>query len=1064
MTNRLLNLSYFLSLLTFISFAQLALAQTATQRITGTVTDSVSGEALTNVSIIEIGTTRGVATDADGRFAITVAPNAKLVFSYIGYQRKEIAIGSQHVLNVKMVTDAQELSEIVVVGYGTQSKKEFTGSAAQILADEVKDVPVQSFDQALSGRAAGVNISIPNGQLNNAPVIRVRGINSISLSSYPLIVVDGIPINTGDVSASSNVANNPLADINPADIESIDVLKDAASTAIYGSRAAAGVLLVTTKKGKQGSAKVNYQGWVGISNAARLPTQLDAEQYMAIKNEAVLNSKILGGNENNDNVASALFFPMYNEDGSLVNTNWYDYIYQTGVSHNHSINVSGASETTHYYFSANSTDQNGILRTNEFNRRGVRFNLDHQVTPWLQVKGSLNYTKSFNQSPNTGSRSGQAQAIAGAARMSYILPPNVPPYNPDGTPYINTESPAGTIGNGNNEVTWVYYNPIAFFDLARYSSANDHIIGNVGATLNLAKGLTFTTNYSLDRTNISTISAVSPVQGSGSSTNGSVTNVSGVMDNWNFTNTLNYDTRFGNHHLTLLGGYDAQNFEVNRWGANVQQAADPFFTDYQGNWGAVTQSGNRLATKSFLSYFSRVSYDFGGKYFFTLNFRRDGVSSLGADKKWGNFGGISGGWLLSDESFYKNSSLANVMNSVKLRASWGRVGNGNVDEYAALTLFGSDLYGGAPTWALSQAGNADLGWETSEQTNIGADLSFFNNKMQVELTYFYNNVNGLILSVPQAPSKGIPDNSILGNVGSLTNKGLEFSISSDNIRTSKFSWNTSFNFTYLKNNVTSLVNEGDRILTTSSGDANIFNVTQVGLPVGTLFGAITDGVNPDNGRLIFVNAAGERVQFTHVADTENGDYRWSYLDGTEAPAITASDYQPMGNTLPKWQGGINNTLNYGSFDLSFNFTYGGGYYMFNGNRGTWIDQRMFNNSTRVLDRWTSPGQVTDVPRLVYNDNFGSANIPNISANVEKADFLRLQNLALGYSLPKTFLSKAHINSLRVYLQATNLFLITGYTGLDPEASINGNTTTSSGLDYNSLPNSRTFTLGVNVAF
>jgi len=1034
-----------------------------TQKIVGTVTDSLSGEPLINVSVVERGTTRGVATDQNGRFSINVSPQTTLLFSYIGYKRLEVKVGNQNTLNVRMASDAQQLNEILVVGYGTQSKKEFTGSAARILADEVKDVPVQSFDQALSGRASGVNISLPNGVLNNAPVIRVRGINSISLSSYPLVVVDGIPINSGNVSSNSTVPNNPLADINPSDIESIDVLKDAASTSIYGSRAAAGVLLITTKKGKQGSMRVNYSGWVGVSKAVRLPKQLDAQQYMDIKNEAVLNSKILGGNTDNDDVASALFFPSYNEDGSLVNTNWYDYIYQTGVSHNHAINMSGGSEKTHYFFSANTSDQQGILQTNEFNRRGIRFNIDHQVTPWLKINGSANYTKSFNQSPNSGSLNGNAQLIVGAARMSYILPPNVAPYNPDGTPNINRDNPAGTIGNGANEVTWVYYNPVALFNLAKYSSANDRLLANLGATLNLAKGLSFTTNYAVDRLNTLNINSISPVQGSGSSTNGSVTNITALRDNWDFTNTLNYDVRVNAHHISALLGYDVQKFDNNAWGANVTQAADPYFVDYQGNWGNISPSGNILNSRSFLSYFSRLTYDFNDRYFFTINFRRDGNSALGANKKWGNFGGASIGWALSEESFYKSSALSQVMNAAKLRASWGRVGNGNLaNYYGSLNLYASDLYGSAPTWALSQAGNSDLGWETSEQTNVGADLSFFQNRLQFEFTYFYNNVNGLILSVPQAPSKGIPDDEILANVGSLVNKGSEVAISGDVIRKGKFSWNTSFNFTHINNEVTSLVNEGDRILSISSSSSNIFNVTQVGLPVGTLFGAITDGVNPDNGRRIFINAAGERVQFSHVAGPD--DYRWSYLDGTEAPAISAADYQPMGNALPKWYGGFNNTFTYGSFDLGLNFTYSGGNYMLNGNTGTWLDQRMFNNSVKVLDRWTTPGQVTDVPRLVYNDNFASANIPNISAYVEKADFLRLQSAVLGYKLPSQFLSKAHISSLRVYVQATNLFLITGYTGVDPESSINGNTTTSPGIEYNSMPNSRSFTLGVNLGF
>lgn len=1063
MKKSLLKLAYFLALLMTNFLTLHVLAQNT--KVTGTVTDADTGEPLPNVSIVEKGTSNGYTTNENGQFSFSISPNATLVFSYIGYQRLEVPVEGQQILTVKMVSDAQQLDEIIVVGYGTQTKREFTGSATRIAADDLKEIPVQSFDQALVGRAPGVNISVPNGVLNNAPVMRIRGINSISLSSYPLIVVDGIPITSGDVSSNQTIANNPLADINPSDIESIDVLKDAASTSIYGSRAAAGVLLITTKKGKSGSIRVNYDGWVGMTNAVRLPKLLDAQQFMDIKNESVLNSKILGGNADNDDVASALFFPSYNEDGSLVNTNWYDHIYQTGVSHSHSLNLSGGSEKTTYFFSANSTDQEGILQTNKFNRRGIRFNIDHQVTPWLKLTGSANYNKSFNQAPNSGSLEGNAQLIVGAARMSYTLAPNVPAYDPDGRPHLNRSVPQGTIGNGANNVNSVYYNPIALFDLAKYTSENDRLLANVGATLNLAKGLTFTTNYSVDRLNTVNINSISPEQGSGSSTNGSVTNVTALRDNWNFTNTLNYDSRFGKHHIGALLGYDVQEFNNDIWGVNVTQAADPFFVDYQGTWGNIvpTTDENVLTSRAFLSYFSRLTYDFDSKYFFTINFRRDGNSALGFDTKWGNFGGISGGWAISEESFFQNMALSNILNSAKLRASWGRVGNGNLDApYSSLSLFNAARYGTASTWNFNQAGNPNLGWETSEQTNIGFDLGFLQDQLQVEFTYFNNNVNGLILGIPQAPSKGIPDDEILSNVGSLSNKGIELGINAELIHKNKFSWSTNFNFSYITNEVTSLVNDNNRILSTTASAANIFNVTQVGLPVGTLFGAITDGVNPDNGRLIFVNAAGDRVQFTHVAGP--GDYRWSYLDGSQAPAITAADYQPMGNALPKWYGGFNNTFRYGDFDLGVNFSFSGGNYILNGNTGTWLDQRMFNNSEKVLDRWTTPGQVTDVPRLVYNDNFLAANIPNISAYVEKGDFLRLQNVMFGYKLPTSLLSKANISSMRVYLQATNVFLLTNYSGVEPESSVNGNTNTSPGIEYNSIGNGRTFTLGVNVSF
>lgn len=1036
--------------------------------ITGKVTDKESKEGLPGVSVQVKGTSIGTTTDAQGRYKLSVPDQQSVVvFSFVGYTPIEQPISSQTTLDVELATNSKDLTEVLVVGYGTQTKKEFTGSAASINSEKLKEIPVQSFDQALAGRAAGVNIAVANGVLNNAPVIRIRGINSISLSSYPLIVVDGIPLTTGSV-GNGNVPNNPLGDINPSDIESIDVLKDAASTAIYGSRAAAGVLLITTKRGKEGRVKVGYDGWVGVTSPVRLPKLLGAEDYMMIKNEAVNNKKIIEGNANNANVPSQLFFPSYNADGSLVQTNWYDHIFQTGVSQNHAVNVSGGNKTTSYFFSTNYSDQNGILRTNNFKRKGIRLNLDHQVNKWLKLRGSINYTNSFNKSPNSGSLEGNAQLIVGAARMAYTLAPNVAAYKEDGTPNIRdvnagSINDGGPINNDGNKVVSVYFNPVALFKLASYTSENDRILANIGATFSLLKGLSFTTNYSIDRLRNENITSLSAVRGSSSSTNGSVTNITGLRNNWNFTNTLNYDTRFGKSHLTALLGYDAQVFDTNIWGVNVTQAADPYFDDYQGTWGNITPSGNSLFNRSFLSMFSRVTYDFNDRYFFTINFRRDGNSSLGSDKKWGNFGGISGGWSLSEEEFYKASSLSKVMTSAKLRASWGRVGNGNLNSpYASLNLYSSSLYGTVPTWAYNQAGNANLGWETSQQTNVGADLDFWNGKLQVELTYFNNNVDGLILNVPQAPSKGIPNNAILSNVGSLSNKGLELGINSTVIRKSDFSWNISFNYSRLSNKVTSLASDGKPILSTTASSANIFNITQVGSSVGTLYGAITDGINPENGQRIFINAAGERVQYSLAVPTDGNS--WTYLDGRAAPAITANDYKPMGNALPKWYGGFNNTFRYKNFDLNVNFTYSGGNYILNGNTGTWLDQRMFNNSKKVLNRWTTPGQVTDVPRLVYGDNFAAANIPNISAYVEKGDFLRLQNLVLGYKLPAAVFGQSGISSLRVYAQASNVFLLTKYSGVEPESSVNGNTNTSPGIEYNSLGNGRTITFGVNLSF
>lgn len=504
MKKTLLSLIFLLSIFTYTLSAQ-------EQSISGTVRDSENGEPLPGVTITASVSGKSSISDANGQFVITVTQNDKsLILSYIGYETLEKSVNSSF-SNIKLVGSNTTLKEVLVVGYGTQDKKEFTGAATRVTAKTIKDIPVQSFESALIGKASGVNISTPSGVLNDAPVIRIRGVNSISLSTYPLVVVDGIPVNTGDISTTNSVANNPLADINPADIESIDILKDAASTSIYGSRAAGGVLLITTKKGKQGKARVTYDTWVGFTKATRLPDLLNGSQYELIKNEAVLNSKILSGNENNSAVASALFFPSYNADGTPVNTKWYDQVYRTGVSQNHNISISGGNESTKYFFSTNYSKQEGITKDNNFERKGVRFNIDHDVNKWLKLGGNLSYNNTANQAQNTGSLSSSGLLLIGAGRLAFALAPNVSPYNADGSYNL---SATGTASPGNNLFTNTLWHPGALFENSNYSSTNDHFVGNIHATITFFEGFKFDSNYGLDRLRSENITYLSPNLGS----------------------------------------------------------------------------------------------------------------------------------------------------------------------------------------------------------------------------------------------------------------------------------------------------------------------------------------------------------------------------------------------------------------------------------------------------------------------------------------------------------------------------------------------------------------------
>ena len=401
------------------------------RQVSGKVTSSTDGSPISGVSVRVVGTSTATQTNGAGNYTISVPDaNGNLSFTYIGYQTYQTSIGFQSTINVQLVPTDESLDEVVVTGYMVTSKKDFTGASAKVAGESVADRPLQSFTQGLTGQAAGVNIIQPSGVLNNPPVVRVRGLSSLSLSSFPLVVVDGIPISTGNVSANSS-ANNPLGDINPEDIESIDILKDAASTAIYGSRGAAGVLLITTKRGKSGTAKVSYDGWFGSSRAVRLAELMNAEQYITHKNNAIKNAREINPNlPNNSFPATGGFFPTLDENGNPVDTRWYDFVYRDGISHNHNLSLSGGNENTKYYFSGNLSDQDGILVNNSFKRRGVRANIDHKLTNWLKLGGNINYTNSDNSSPNSGSVAGAAFNTSGLGRIAMVQAPNVPAFLP----------------------------------------------------------------------------------------------------------------------------------------------------------------------------------------------------------------------------------------------------------------------------------------------------------------------------------------------------------------------------------------------------------------------------------------------------------------------------------------------------------------------------------------------------------------------------------------------------------------------------------------------------------
>ncbi len=1028
----------------------LVIAQTV--QISGTVTSSEDGLPVPGVTVTVKGTTLGIVTNSDGKYALTVPSNAQtLTVSFIGFKTQELPTQGKTRIDVVLEQDLFRVDEVVVVAYGTQQKRDIAGAIASVKGDAIKNVPVQSFEQALQGKAAGVMITIPNGVLNNPPVIRVRGVNSISSSSSPLVVVDGVPIFTGDMSSNS-AANNALADINPSDIASMDILKDASATAIYGSRAANGVILITTKRGSGPKTKVTYDGYFGYTQPYRLFDMMNAEQYVEHKNRALANYP---------SQLTATFFIPNDANGNPINTDWSDYVYQTGFQHSHAFTFSGSTPSTSYFLSVGYTNQEGMIQQNTYSRKNARLNLDHKLNKWITLGASMSVSNSANRAPNTGSLPGQGFGTAGAGRLAFVLPPNLAPYNNDGTYNIS----GSAIGNmGQPVANYGYYNPVPIFDLNRFTSQSDRLLGTFSATVVPFKGLSLKTVYGMDNLAVETQTYQTGLTGDSYAANGYVGNTLNRPVRWTWTNTINYNSALTEKlNLGVLLGTEEQYTKGEDWTGSKTNANDPFFETYQGVWvTAGMGTGGRYANY-FISYFGRLNLNYGQKYYFEASARRDGFSGLSEGNEFGTFGGASLMWNLSNEDIIKNNPIGSNLTDLRLKVSYGRVGNmSGIGSYSSMFLYSGSVYGDVPAWRFNQAGNADLAWEASNKFDIGLSFGILKDKLQFDLNWYKNDVNDLILDTPQSPSKGIPGNTVPVNIGSMYNTGLEFTLTSYNYSSGDFSWTTNFNISTLKNEVTSLAPGVTEIVGITSG-LETTSRTLVGYPIGNIFGIETRGVDPATGRRIFVNAAGDEVLYSHEAAAAS---RWTYrADGGNAPAIAlTSDGKVLGSPLPTLFGGLDNNFTYKKFDMAVNLTYSLGFEVYNGSKAGLRDQRWWNNSVEVYETaWANPGDVTDIPKPIFNDNISNGSAFVISENVEKADFMKVRTLSLGYTLNK-LPAETNIEKIRLYAQIFNAFVLTNYTGSDPEVSANGGSNLTPGIDRNTVPQSRTYTFGINVSF
>lgn len=1045
-----------------------------TRSVTGMVTDE-KGTPLAAVTVTALTGDRKVTsttvTDINGVFKLNLPDKSRtLQFSYIGLEELFIPVGSKSTFSVALKASGRNLSEVVVVGYGSQKKVDITGSVASVKGAAIAETPIQSFEAGLAGRSAGVQITVASGVVNEPPVFRVRGTNSISLSSYPLIIVDGVPSFTGDYS-SGNAAANPLSSINPNDIESIDIAKDAAATAIYGSRASNGVVFITTKKGKAGRLKVTYDGWVGWSKSYGLPKMMNAAQYIQEKSQAVANNPLLTG---------ISFNYAKNADSTNVDTKWTDYVYRTGISHSHNISISGGNDATTYYLSTGYTDQEGIIKKNEFKRINILANVDSRLNRVVTLGGKISYSNEQNLSAgSSGSLPGEAYNTGGLSRITQVLPPILAPYNLDGSYNIN----GSTIGYPNVSGTSIsYYNPVPIIDLNRSNNEINHIQSNAYLQVKPLSWITLKTAYGIDYLLIDNDAFQNPLTGDGYTATGSATAVSGKYKTWLWTNTAQFDYTFGTkNNFSLLIGNEQQRRTSSAYGINRTGLSDLGYDVVEAGYTLNNPTGMSKGENYLLSTFGRLNYNFDKKYYLTGTLRHDEYSALG--QKGGTFYGASAGWEIAQENFWKSAGLDHVFSSFRFRGSYGKVGNINgIGDYSPYTQYVTGLYGGVGTlsYALGSVGNSNLKWETSKQTDVGVNVGVLNDRITGQFAYYNNNVDGMILNVNQAPSVGIPTVSNSGpplNVGSMYNRGVELSINATPVQNKDFSWTTNINLTINTNKVTKLA-DGLPSIQTSTSSLETANLTKPGYSLGYLWVVKTAGVDESTGKRIFLNSAGQKVYYSYYVPGHTSgvpdQYTWSttpdgqtkYSTPTETSISQANDGVMYKNPLPKYVGGWSNTFNYKGFTLDVLLTYQAGFWLYYGTNSGLHDQRFWNNATDILtDAWTENGQTgKKYAKPVFNDNVSNGSSMPLDINVFKGDFIKLRTVSLSYNIPGSIIQRMKLSGIRVYVSGQNLGIISGYPGPDPEVASNGNSNSGQGIDRNTSANARTFTIGMNVGF
>lgn len=982
---RRIKLRLLTALIALLSCQQI-LAQSA---ITGTVVDE-KNEPVIGATIMVPSTKGGTVSDFDGNFSLSVSAGTEIVVSYVGYKTQTLKLTPGMVVTMK--EESGLLDEVLVVGYGSVKRKDVTTSVSSVSTKDLDQRPILSAGQAIQGKAAGITVSSPNGAPGAGMTIRVRGTTSFNGSNDPLYVVDGIPMT--DINYLS--AN---------DIESIQILKDASSAAIYGSRAANGVIMVTTKQGQSGKSKVSFTGYVGITKVNNKIETLNAAQYKELQDEIGL---------------------IHLPDGLTDQTDWFDETYQTGVTQNYQASVTSGNDKIRYYLSGGYTDETGVIKTAFYKRYNFKASIDNQIYDWLKVSANVAYSDYSSNGIISGTGSGRGGVILSIINTPTYAPV-MDPENPNqyNTNFygLNITSPLENMARSENNKT-----------------NNNRLIASGKAEIKLPFGILYTPTFSIDRSYTNTTSFLDPETTSwGRNQVGEGGDSRTLNTLLTFDNILNWKKQFGKHGLDIMGGTSwTKSMWTNNWINGSHYASKDIQTLNAANKIGINGAGSQAANWAIMSYVGRVSYNYDSKYMVTANIRADGSSKLAPGHRWGYFPSASAAWRISSEKFMENIKW---IDDLKLRGGWGQTGNqSGVGDYNYLQRYSisrmdwtkTEYANAVPTISQSTLRNHELTWETTTQVNVGIDLTILKNRLTFYADWYYKKTTDMLMNV-SLPSGAAAASSLARNEGEMENKGFEFAVESHNT-IGKVQWDINANISFNRNKLTKLVLKKIYYDAKTSEYVNESVVrNEPGRPLGGFYGYISDGVDPETGELM-------------------------YRDISDDGKITTSDRTYIGDPNPDFTYGITNTVSWKGLMLNIMLQGSYGNDIFNASRME--TEGMYdgkNQSTRVLGRWRTPGQITDIPKAGFQ-------MKNSTYFIEDGSYLRVKDITLSYDVPKTLLSHLGISRLQPYVTATNLLTFTKYKGMDPEVNQWGNSGSVQGIDWGTYPQSKSFVFGLKLEF